>query len=63
MLASAKKNGMSLRWADATIKKDKEILEAAVLNTDGEAFIYADIYVKKDFEFVLKLVLKNAAIM
>jgi len=39
MLASAKKNGMSLRWANETIKKDKEVLEAAVMNTDGEAFI------------------------
>lgn len=39
ILASVKKNGMSLRWAAPALRKDKEILTYAVLQTDGEAFI------------------------
>lgn len=55
MLTAVKQNGNSLKYADKSLKKDKEIVLAAV-NQDGYALCYADESLKKDKEIVLAAV-------
>lgn len=52
MLAAVHRDGVALRYADAKLKKDKEIVLAAVPQ-DGRALAHADTKLKKNKEIVL----------
>ncbi len=62
MLAAIRQNGLALQDADASLRKDKDIVLAAV-QQDGEALQYADASLKKDRDVVLIAVQQNGSVL
>ena len=58
MLEAVKQNGLSLKFANHILQKDRQVVMAAV-KYDGFAFKYADDSIRKDEEVVLAAVKQN----
>jgi len=58
-LAAVRKNGRALKNAPPAVQDDEEVVEAAVMADPSRGFEYASPRLKKDAEFILKMLTKN----
>lgn len=59
VLAAVKQNGRALKYASPAMQNDKEVVEAAVMSQPSHGFEYASAELKRDAEFILKMLNKN----